>query len=417
MAKLKLTDKRLEKLTTSKAQEDFWDTLTPGLCVRVSGKTGKKTWFVRYRQNGTHRRMKLGVYDRLGLAAAREEARNVLADADAGEDPAKKRAEIERCSSGERDDTTFGAQAKRVLAEWADVKDLRPATVKERDRVLDKILIPAWGDRAPDEITRSDVNALRRSLADTPTQANRVVSIVSLIFNLFMEEDPPLVEATPVGRVHKLSEGERDRWLDRDEIRAAWHLFDDMGLVPGGALKMALLTAQRIGSIRAMRWDQIRGSTWRIPSENFKGRREHWVPVSRATKELLKTLKPVDSEWVFPALRADSKTGHIGQVDSALYRAVRKTDMEPFRAHDLRETFYTWVTRAAKSPDPDIPAGCGIGPEAASAVLGHKEHSTANKHYHGAPAEFRLAEKREALEAWGEFVMAAVKERKMRVVA
>ena len=75
MAKEKLTAKKVDALTTEMVQEDFWDTLTPGLHLRVSGTTSRKTWLVRYRTNGTHRRHKLGEYPVLSLAKARDDAR------------------------------------------------------------------------------------------------------------------------------------------------------------------------------------------------------------------------------------------------------------------------------------------------------------------------------------------------------
>ncbi len=52
MAQIRLTARGVDALTTEKQQEDFWDALTPGLCVRVSGATGRKTWLVRYRASG-----------------------------------------------------------------------------------------------------------------------------------------------------------------------------------------------------------------------------------------------------------------------------------------------------------------------------------------------------------------------------
>lgn len=398
MARKKLVAHGLPKLTAG----EYWDELVPGLHLRVS-KTGRKTFAVRYRTNGSQRREKLGVYhpDLYTLASARDDARSRLGIAAAGADP---RDVLENGSAPPACDG-FATHARRVLERRTKVEGLRPATVKERTRVLDKILIPAWGERPPAEIGRTDVKGLRDSLADTPVQANRAVAIVSLIFNELLDDE--LVAANPAHRIARLAEDGRSRWLDRDEIRQAWELFDGMGLFMGGALKVALLTAQRIGSVRRMRWDQVRGSTWRIPAEHFKGGREHWVPLSRAVLDVIEPL-PGGHGWVFPSLRSDSKAGHLGQTDSALYRAVRKTDMEPFRAHDLRETFRTWATRPKDSTDRDIPAGCGVSPEAADAVLGHKESTVALSHYHGRPEEHRLGEKREALEAWSTFVMKAV---------
>ncbi len=76
--RLKLSARGVMALGTNRARQEFWDTVTPGLVLRVSGESGAKTWSVRYRMNGTRRRQKLGSYPRLSLAEARAAAREVL---------------------------------------------------------------------------------------------------------------------------------------------------------------------------------------------------------------------------------------------------------------------------------------------------------------------------------------------------
>ena len=108
MARMRLTARTVAALTTERTQEDFWDELVPGLALRV-GRGGSKTWYVRYRANGRHRRLKLGAYPHLSLADARERARRVLADAQAGDDPAVER-QLKRSA-----DATFRALVEEVL--------------------------------------------------------------------------------------------------------------------------------------------------------------------------------------------------------------------------------------------------------------------------------------------------------------
>src|SRR5690625_4589316 len=138
MAKMKLTARAVAAYTTDRTQEDVWDELVPGLALRV-GRTGSKTWMVRYRANGRHRRMKLGTYPHLSLADARERARRALADAQAGEDPAADR-QLRRSV-----DATFGALVEEVLEVKA--RETREKTQRERRRIANKDLLPAWKDR------------------------------------------------------------------------------------------------------------------------------------------------------------------------------------------------------------------------------------------------------------------------------
>ncbi len=92
MATRKLTAKGVAALTADGTNRvEVWDELLPGLGLRVSGTTGRKVWVVRYRANGQHRRFKFGTYPAVSLAKAREQARDVMAKASAGEDPSLER--------------------------------------------------------------------------------------------------------------------------------------------------------------------------------------------------------------------------------------------------------------------------------------------------------------------------------------
>jgi hypothetical protein len=61
MAKRKLTEAIIRKLSTQRPQEDFFHTPTPGAGLRVT-REGRKTWFMLYYVPGTlkKRRMTFG---------------------------------------------------------------------------------------------------------------------------------------------------------------------------------------------------------------------------------------------------------------------------------------------------------------------------------------------------------------------
>src|SRR5687767_12150718 len=80
------------KPAADQVQTEYFDTVVPSLAVRV-GKGGTKTYIVRYRANGAHRRLTIGKHPVLSLADARARARTELAKAQAGEDPSLDRQE------------------------------------------------------------------------------------------------------------------------------------------------------------------------------------------------------------------------------------------------------------------------------------------------------------------------------------
>ncbi len=405
MAKLKLNAKRVESLRASEVQEDFWDGLTPGLCLRVSGATGRKTWLLRYRVRGDrvhHHRMKLGVYPELDLADAREKARAALAKADAGIDPAHEREEHQGTP-------TFREMADEVLK--ALESRTREKTQTERRRILNKELLPEWGDRPAGEVTRRDVLILVEAIRDrgAPILANRVLSLIGVLFNGALARGFPTVDASPAHMLRPpAQEYGRDRWLTAKEIRAVWKATEPENPLTRGAFRLALLTGQRVGSIVAMRWDLIEqngtGGIWRVPEEDFKGRRPHLVPLSAEAWAVLEDLRSIADEgarYVFPA-RARTRVAHVTNLGKALARVRARTRLKRWTAHDFRTTFRT---HAVKAPED---GGCGVAPNVADLVLGHAENSLGWSRYQGDRDHYLLHEKREALRAWGAFVRKAV---------
>ncbi len=403
MPQVTLTAKGLDSLATEAPRTDYWDALTPGLVVRVSGVTGRKTWYVRYRANGHHRRMKLGTYPAVSLAVARERARDAQARADAGEDPAL--ALQERKST----DTTFGAMAREVLD--AKAPTTREATRTERERILNAELLPHWKSRPADSITRREVVQLVEKIAErAPTMANRTLALVKTLYNEALQRGFPTIEANPahLARPPREEHG-RGRFLERGEIRTVWRTIENEQPLMRAIFQLTLLTAQRVGSVCAMRWQDVDDSdVWMIPESDFKGRRPHAVPLSAEARRILAELERADDVHVFPVGRSDATESHITSTNKALQRIRKGTGLPRWTVHDFRRTFRTHATRAAKPTNRKDPAGLGIAPHVADAVLGHKEASLGFDRYTGEPERYLLAEKRDALERWGVFVRKAV---------
>jgi hypothetical protein len=58
---------------------------------------------------------------------------------------------------------------------------------------------------------------------------------------------------------------------------------------------------------------------------------------------------------------------------------------------------------------PKDPAGLGVAPHVADAVLGHREASLGFDRYTAEPERYLITEKREALTGWGQFVRQLMK--------
>src|SRR4029077_12055761 len=98
----------------ARGRVEFFDKSTPGFGLRVTSN-GHRSWICLYRYKGQKRRYTIGTYPQLGLADAREEAKEVLRRAAKGEDPATEKKR-------ERKAETFREAAALYLEHHAKVK-------------------------------------------------------------------------------------------------------------------------------------------------------------------------------------------------------------------------------------------------------------------------------------------------------
>ena len=321
----KLTDKLLRGLKAPKSgQVDVWDDLLPSFGVRV-GTTGRKSFFVGTRIRGKYRRITLKPpYDQLSLADARERAKLIMADAQAGVGPELRKKREEK--------GTFGAVAAAFMQDFAHSHRTRD----EMQRKID-VDLAEWHDRQITEITRKDIKELIRVKARTsPIAANRLLSLIAKILNWAVKEE--LIEASPAIQIDRPGqEMERERSLTADEIKIAWEAFDRLGYPFGPLFKMLLVTGQRRGEVAGMKWSEITADGWRIPGERAKNSKGHLVPLSSLAREILDGV-PEIGELVF---RSHSDTPFQGWSRPAKRLQKLCGPMEPWHLHDLRRTFAT----------------------------------------------------------------------------
>jgi hypothetical protein len=176
MATLKLTNRVVKgKKPPAEGYLELWDSNLPGFGLRINFG-GKRSFQVMTRVHGELVRHKLGTYPMMTLAEAHAEARKVFRDAQVGINPkaAKKAAALAAARTRKN---TFAAVAADYMADAA--KDLRRKD--ELQRKLDGDLLPEWGGRLIDDITRADVKDLiRRKARTSPIAANRLLALVSL---------------------------------------------------------------------------------------------------------------------------------------------------------------------------------------------------------------------------------------------
>jgi integrase len=177
----------------------------------------------------------------------------------------------------------------------------------------------------------------------------------------------------------------RERVLFGDELAAIWRATDGAGAF-NGIVRLLILTGQRREEVAGMKWAELAAdfSTWTIPASRAKNGATHIVPLSAPAQQLLRSL-PQFGELVFPGLRG-------------LFNGWSKAGVTNWRLHDLRRTAATGLQRL------------GVRLEVTEQVLNHVSGSRAGIVGVYQRHDF-ASEKRAALDAWGEHVLAIVEGR------
>lgn len=407
MAKV-LTAKSVETMKPDPNRRlEIPDAALPGLYL-VLQPGGARSWAFRYRCGGKSRKLTIGSFPAISLAAARDEARKAAQAVATGTDPGAVKAERQaaaRAAVVEPDRDTVRAQVeefdKRHLSKIRSGKAAR--------RFLDRFVVAKWGDRDVHDIAKRDVIELLDGIVDagTPTTANRVLAQVRKFMNWLVERD--VLERSPVAGVKPPAKEEsRDRVLSDDELRWIWTATAAEGQPFGPLTRFLLLTGQRLGEGVGMTDREVTGGLWHLTAARTKNGRAHAVPLSSAAMEVLASVRRIkgDRRLVFTTTGATPVSGFDRAIKRLRKRAEEvaaaerggPVEIAPWGFHDLRRTAATGM------------AGLGFPVHVVEAVLNHASGSVSgiaavyNRHNYA-------DEKRAALEAWGRHVLELVGER------
>jgi len=417
------------KPTRERKVSEYRDHDVSGLEIRV-WQSGAKSWRCHYtrRSDGRRRVMGLGSYPGIPLKDARRKARRLqseVEDLEGRADPAAKRA-MRRAA------VTFSDLANSWIELHAE-PNISPRALRDDRSMLSRHILPEIGSMKACEITKREVlrlladvasksdarkrkNAEPRKMTHRP---NRVFELVRAIFRWGVSQDELQVDPTYGLKPPIKKEKPRERELSADEIRTLWEALDrasdlrrrtkssarrdsiaaaseiPMTKATALAIKLSLVTAQRIGEVAGMAVSELSlndtAPVWVIPGSRTKNGEPNRVPLSALALELIAEARAlaVESEWIFPSPSGD------GPIDAhaptrALGRARSSIGIENFRVHDLRRTA---ATRMAEM---------GVPPYTISLVLNHvsaRRGTVTSKAY----VQYSYdREKREALEVWAD---------------
>jgi integrase len=343
-----LTPAAIIRFKPAKRRREISDGGARGLRLTIE-PSGTKSWTWRYRHpSGTSAVLRLGrvdfsgrehdgevrIGDPLTLAAARALAAELERQRLRGRDPAAEH-QLEkrqrRVVASERESNLFPAAVRMFSDEHVVArKGRRPRNWRWRARclglaysedggeptIVPKSLAERWQARAVTEITSHDVylaidearrhgipgmGRLNAGLSDE--RARKMRAALSALFGFLLEHRKVVSNPTtgiwrpppPAARTRTLNTDPKVR--QADELRWFWAATDSIGEPIAAALKLLLLTGQRLREIGEMQWDELSDdlAVLHLSGERTKNSREHRVPMSRLAQSILRNVPKIEN--------------------------------------------------------------------------------------------------------------------------
>ena len=366
-----------------------------GLYLHVNDR-GARSWILRVVVGDKRRDMGLGGYPDIGVADARQKAREARLKIEQGIDPIllRKQAKSELMALQATDKTfeqAAGEYIKIHADSWSNDKHR-----KQWERTLAAYAFPVVGKLSLRHIRQEHILKILEPIWTTKTEtATRVRGRIESIL------DWAKVKGLRTGENPAAWKGHLDHMLPAPtRLKNVEHLAAvPVREMPGfmvklrqasgtaaQALEFLILTAARSGEVRGITWQEVslEDALWIVPAERMKMKKEHRVPLSDRAMSILKSQPRIDENpLVFPAPRGS-------QMSDATMSAVLKRMNVDATVHGFRSSFRDWCGDYTNYPR-DLAEQC----------LAHGADDPVEAAYRRGDA---LERRREIMNEWSKFI-------------
>ena len=358
MTGVRLTDARAKRLKPAESEYSVRDTAIPSLSVRVY-PSGTRTWTCAV----GGRKVSLGRVDLVPVDDARRACLRLQAG---GAEPV-------------RDVPTYREFA---LGAWRDSWSGRckPTTVKGRDHVLARRLLPAFGALRVDRIARADIQDwFDEFSASAPGGANNALRILRQSLKFAVERG--LLASNPAASVRPNRRPKLSRFLSRDEIRRLHQALDRHAGGRRGmqadVIRLLLLTGCRKSEIVRLKRREVDGDRLRL-EDGKTGPRT--VYLSAEAREIIERRMEDPGEFLFPS---PANPGRPLHGNLPLWQVIRREiGIEDVRLHDLRHSYASQCVIE------------GIPLPVVSRLLGHRDPAMTLRYAHVSDPDVEAAAER-----------------------
>ncbi|MFO6430275.1 tyrosine-type recombinase/integrase [Erythrobacter sp. W302b] len=366
---VKITKRVVDTLESKGSSPAFlWDDALPGFAVKAL-LSGTKRYVLKYRVGGgraaKQRWLTLGTHGQLTPDQARALAQQALAAVARGEDP-----QAEKYKS--RNQPTLTDVWNRFRAEHLPQR--KPQTRYEYENQWREAIAPKLGRVAIDDVTRSEVDRLHKSMRLTPYRANRILALLSRLMTMAEVWELRPAGSNPCRHVERFKEQPRSRYLCAEELVRLGATMREMvekgNLSPSAAnaVRLLLLTGARLNEILTARWDWVDRDRCVLSLPDSKTGAK---PVYLSAGALLvlddQRSHSADNPYIFPGRSAE---GRMINLRKPWVRICKGAGLDGVRLHDLRHT-------AAS-----IAVGQGASLPIIGRLLGHSQAQTTHRYAH-----------------------------------
>lgn len=385
-------------------QYELNDTQVPGLQLRVNpGNT--KTWVLRYRirvgETWNNRRMTLGQFPEVSVAAARKEAENKRTDIDRGADPiGERRAEaLQRAEAieTEKREAVARVSVTEYFEQW--IKSDKPANREDGGKAIkasfEKNVLPILGSKRMTDVRRADILQVTDTMLTRKVdrQAQITFSDMKQFFRFAVERE--VLTVNPADTIKKSDIGKRqvprDRFLPPHEIRQL-HLqmkASNLNRPTQLSYMICLSTLCRVCEIAGAKWKEIDWlrKTWTIPPERAKNGEEITINLSQFAYDSFAELRTYngDCDWCLP------NTARKGAVyDKALSKHAsdrqRPEGQPPLKGRTIETRSLVvgrdkWTPHDLRRSGSTLMQNLGVSTEIADRCLNHAVLSNVQQAY------------------------------------
>ena len=361
----KLNKRIVEAAEIKAAEYQIRDSELPGFGLRVF-PSGRKSYFLQYRAGHKTRRFAIGLITTLSAEEARLKATQLLTAVRSGSDPVGDKLAANMAP-------TVNDLSDRYLAEHC-ISHVKPTTLAGYKQLLRDFIRPEIGHIKVANVTRNQIANLHHANSTHKTRANRILEIISKMFNLAELWGWRTEGTNPRRHIKKFKENKRERYLTPDELRRLGDALNDaedkqlLSLYAIACIRLLVLTGARLGEIQYCKWEwvELDKALIRLPDSKTGAK---VIPLGRTAISVLQDLPRIDGNPHIICSDLVPGSAYINMQKAWRYirNSAKLTDV---RLHDLRHTFASSAVNM------------GLSLPVIGKILGHTQTQTTARYAH-----------------------------------